>query len=198
MRHVVNVIKIFSSFFGLLLILGLSGCQVIQKIDSFNGILDEAPPDPEISRLLDAEYAFFAENFKLAEDIYLEVKRESNNALYVNSALYGLACITIATAKDIETLKGGYAMLQQWQEPGAEVVRFEENPRMIATALNRRLELLDLEPEIRYVTTKQKGNTANSCREEVEELKGTIKKLEHQISVLEAIDQEIQEKRKPI
>jgi len=91
----------------------------------------------------------------------------------------------------------GFAMLEKWDEPGADFIRFEENPKMIAVALNKQLELLQCEPEIQIVSTNKQDPRLKKSREEVRQLKSTIKKLEHQISVLEAIDQEIQEKRQP-
>jgi len=190
-------------FFHLLLvplILGLSGCKVVQTIDSFNGILDAPPADPEIGTLLNAEFAFFSGNYDLAEDLYYSIRIDSNKDDYKNHALYGLACIRIITAEDTEQLKLGFNMLTQWQEPGVEAVGYQENPKMITKALNDRVGLLDVEcePEIRYVTTKKKGDLLKKHKDEIVELKSTIKKLEHQISVLEAIDQEVQEKRKPL
>lgn len=194
-------IEIKTIFFLLLFspwLLFFSGCTVVEKIDSLNGILEQRPADLEIGKLQQAEDTFFSGNYDQAREMYTEIMRESSSPIYRNSALYGLSSIAIRTAADKEALQEGLAMMQQWVEPGAEITGYLENPRMIAEALNSQVGLLECIPEIRYVTTKKKGELLKKHQEEIEELKETIKKLEHQISVLEAIDQEIQEKRKPI
>lgn len=189
---------IFSYVLLAVLFLGLSGCKVVQTIDSLNGILEEPPPPSEAGKLLQAEYAFYEGNYDLAEELFSAVRNGSDMPLYRNQAIYGLACVAIATAADVEELKEGFALLQKWREPGADTVGFVENPKMMAVALNKQIDGLSLRPEIRYVATKEEGELARLKEKEIEELKETIRKLEHQISVFEAIDQEIQEKRKPI
>lgn len=174
----------------------ISGCKVINTIEGFNGILDEAPADNEISRLLEAEYAFFSEKYDLSEKIYREVKKQSQKSVYQNAAHYGLACIRIATAQNTAQLEQGFTMMSEWQEPGADTILYEENPKMIAVALNSNVGLIECEPDIKYVKSKPPVPPETQCQEQIERLQGTIEKLEHQISVLEAIDQEIQEKRK--
>lgn len=188
---------LFSILLVVLFVLLFSGCQVVKKLESYNGILDDQPPDSELGMLFEAESAYFAENYTLAEDLFTTMQSQSDKPLYVNAALYGLACISIATAKNSEELMQGFAMLEKWNEPGADVLRYEENPKMIAVALNKQLGLLQCEPEIQIVTTNKKETLLKESQEEVRQLKSTIKKLEHQISVLEAIDQEVQEKRQP-
>ncbi|MBM9606392.1 hypothetical protein [Desulfopila inferna] len=174
-----------------LLALGLSGCSVIQTLEGL-GV-----PDPEIGSLFHAEYAFFAGNYTLAEELYSKVRNNSEKPFYVNQAVYGLASLAIITAENTNELELALAMMEQWQEPGVEVDGYGENPKMLATAISAQVDLLECRPEIRYVTTKKEGELIKKHQEEIEELQKTIKKLEHQISVLEAIDQEIQEKRKP-
>ncbi|MEE4241606.1 MAG: hypothetical protein V2I36_09070 [Desulfopila sp.] len=194
--------KYLSLFFFLVMVLPLtllfSGCKVIQTIDSFNGILEKPPPEEEIGVLLQAEFAFLGGNFELAEELYSRVRQSSENEVYRNSALYGLACVAMITATSFTELQQAIEQLQTWQEPGGDFAGYEENPRLIATALARQSELFECEPEIRYVVTKKEDDLLRKHREEIRELKSIIVKLEHQISVLETIDQEIQEKRKPI
>ena len=180
------------------LFLGLSGCKVVQTIDGFNGILEEPMPPSEAGKILHAEYAFYEGNYDLAEKLFSTVRDGSAMPLYRNQALYGLACIAIATADNAAELKDGFTLLQRWEEPGAETVNYIENPKMMAVALGKQIDVLELEPEIHYVATKEEGELARMKQREIEELKKSIRKLEHQISIFEAIDQEIQEKRKPL
>lgn len=175
-----------------LLTLGLSGCHVIQSLEG----LGESP-NPERGMLFQAEYAFFAGNYQLAEEFYSKVRDNSEKPFYVNQAVYGLACIAIITAENTHELERALAMLEQWQEPEVEVDGYGENPKMLATAINVQVDLLDCRPEIRYVTTKKEDELIKKHQMEIKELQNSIKKLEHQIAVLESIDQEIQEKRKP-
>jgi hypothetical protein len=189
--------SLFCIFLIVPLVLGLSGCSFIQGIDGLNGIIED-PPDRELGILFQAEYAFFAGNYSLAEDLYLDIRESSEKPFYVNQAIYGLVCLAVITAKNTHELKRALVEMEKWQEPGVEVDGYGENPKMITTAISKQIALLDCKPEIRYVTTKKEGDLVKKYQEENEELKTTIKTLEHQISVLEAIDQEIQEKRKPI
>ena len=198
MLKIYSPTTILSYIFLALLFLGLSGCKVVQTIDSLNGILEEPMPPSEAGKLLQAEYAFYEGNYDLAENLFSTVRSGSDIPLYRNQALYGLASIAIATADNAAELKDGFILLQKWEEPGAETVNFVENPKMMAVALGKQIDVLDLEPEIHYVTTKEEGELARLKQREIEELKKSIRKLEHQISIFEAIDQEIQEKRKPL
>lgn len=181
-----------------LLVFGVSSCKVVQKIDSLNGILEPPPPDPEVSQLRVAENAFFIGDYQLSSELFTTVRDNSAKDIYKNQALYGLACIQIITAENFEEIQKGFADLQQWQEPSAGFYGYVENMKMISEALNKKTDLFECEPEIRYITKNDKGKLLKKHQDEIKELKNTIKKLEHQISVLEAIDQEIQEKRKPI
>ena len=88
--------------------------------------------------------------------------------------------------------------MAKWQKPGVEMEGYMENPEMMFVALNKKTGLLDCDTEIKVISAKKKMAVSKEHQLEVEQLKSTIKKLEHQISVLEAIDLEIQEKRKPI
>ncbi len=189
---------IFSYVLLAVLFLGLSGCKVVQTIDSLNGILEEPPPPAEAGKLLQAEYAFYEGNYDLAEELFSAVRNTSDMPLYRNQAIYGLACVAIATADTTAELKDGFILLQQWEEPTAETINFIENPKMMAVALGKQVDGLEQQAEIRYVTTREEGELARMKEQEIEKLKETIRKLEHQISIFEAIDQEIQEKRKPI
>lgn len=193
-----NLAAVISVFICLSVVLAGSGCEVVQTIDSLNGILEEQPPDPEAGMLLNAEFAFYQENYTLAEDLYSKVLNTSKKRIHQNHARYGLACVGISTARNTTELKEAFELLDKWQEPKAETLGYAENPKMIAVALNRKQDIFQLKPEIRYVTTAKEGELLRKNQQEIADLRATIEKLEHQISVLEAIDQEIQEKRKPI
>jgi hypothetical protein len=183
----------------IVLVTALSGCEALRTMDSFDGILAaKSPPDPEIATLARAESAFFEGKYMLAKNLFNEVKRQSDKPQYINQAYYGLVCISIIHAEGLDDMKKAFAMMAKWQKPGADVQGYLENPQMMSVALNKKTGLLNCENEIKVITAKKKTVVSREQQEEIEQLKNTIKKLEHQISVLEAIDLEIQEKRKPL
>lgn len=183
----------------IVILAALSGCEALRKMDSFDGILNtKLPPDPEIATLARAESAFFDGKYALAKNLFNEIERQSDKPQYKNQAYYGLVCVSIVTAEGLDDIKKAFAMMAKWQTPGADIQGYLENPKMMFVALNKKTELLNCENEIKVITAKKKTVVSKEQQEEIEQLKKTIKKLEHQISVLEAIDLEIQEKRKPI
>lgn len=187
-------IAIFAMFLAV-----LSGCEALRTMDSFDGILGKkTSSDPEVEMLYRAEAAYFNKNFDLAEALFLKVQQNSDKPGYKNQALYGLSCIDIMTADDMVELREAFRKIGQWQKLENEAGGYAENPGMLIVALDKRADLLNCETEIKVVTTEKKMEVNKEHQLEIEKLKQTIQKLKHQISVLEAIDQEIQEKRKPI
>lgn len=183
-----------------LIYFGLSGCTIVDRIDSLNGIMEPSAPHYEIDELKKGEAAYFRENYEEAKRLFTAIITNSGNEIYQKYAFYGLVCIQMITAKNIEELKLAIDKMGDWDNPESRVAGFHENPRMIVKALIKQCHLLDLEcvPEIKYVANKKTDKIVKKQKKEIYELKETIKKLENQISVLEAIDQEIEEKRKPI
>ena len=194
------VLKRLSQLTVILMVLSvLSGCEAIRSMDSLNGILaKKAPADAEVETLYRAETAYFNNDFGLAKILYRKVKQNTDKPEYKNQAQYGLSCIAIIAANDITELRKSFRAISGWQKPENEAVGYQANPRMLIVALNKKANLLNCETEIKVVTTEKKMEVNKEHQLEIEQLKQTIQKLKHQISVLEAIDQEIQEKRKPI
>lgn len=183
----------------IVLVAALSGCEALRTMDSFDGILNtKLPPDPEVATLARAESAFFEGKYMLAKNLFNEVKGQSDKPYYTNQAYYGLVCVSIVTAESLDDMKKAFTMMANWQQPEGDLQGYLENPQMMSVALNKKAELLNCENEVKVITAKKKAVVSKEQQEEIEQLKNTIKKLEHQISVLEAIDLEIQEKRKPI
>ena len=183
----------------IVLVAALSGCEALRTMDSFDGILNtKLPPDPEVATLARAESAFFEGKYMLAKNLFNEVKGQSDKPYYTSQAYYGLVCVLIVTAESLDDMKKAFTMMANWQQPEGDLQGYLENPQMMSFALNKKAELLNCENEVKVITAKKKTVVSKEQQEEIEQLKNTIKKLEHQISVLEAIDLEIQEKRKPI
>lgn len=180
------------------LAVALSGCEAIRTMDSFDGILGQSEKQKaEMTKLNKAESAFFKGRYTQAKKLYGDVYRNSKTAPLKNEAYYGLICVSIATAQNRSDLRKAIAMMSKWRKP-RKAGSYLENPKMIFHALNKKTKLLDSGSEVQVITAKKKIAVSQEQLEEIEQLKQTIKKLEHQISVLEAIDLEIQEKRKPL
>lgn len=176
----------------------LSGCVVVEKLESFNGILDDPTPDYEVRELRKGEDAFFREEYKEAERLFSAISKNSGNGVYKNYAFYGITCIRMITAENEEEFKKAVELLKDWKYIRPEKAGFQESPRMIITAFNKKSHLLEREPEIIEVVSKESETIIKRQQAEIKQLNNTIKKLQHQISVLESIDQDIQEKRQPI
>jgi hypothetical protein len=175
----------------------LTSCAVVEKIDSFNGMLDDPTPDYEVRELRKGEEAFFQGEYQKAERLFSAISINSGNKEYQNYALYGIACSKMITAENAEEFKNAIELLESWKYVRQELAGYRESPRMIITAFNKKRHLLDREPEIKEVISKKSEAVVKKQQQEIQELKNTIEKLQHQISVLEAIDQDIQEKRQP-
>lgn len=175
----------------------LSGCEALKTMDSFDEILTgKNASGPEVEMLDQAEAAFFEKKYELSESLFRKVQQDTKNSGYKKQASYGLSCIAIATSGNLNDLRKTVKEMSQKQKfQGTDQV---ENPRMLIVALDRKTDLLNCDTEIKVVTTEKKIEVNKEHQQEIEQLKQTIEKLKHQISVLEAIDQEIQEKRKPI
>jgi|GEM_PF-2072084 hypothetical protein len=192
-----NMKNLYCIFLIALFVAGFSGCKMAKSFKSYEEALEKTKiHDSEEEVLFQAESAYFAGDYRLARELYSRVKENNGESLHGNQAIYGLACLRIISAPDIDELRRALAELSRWQAPDTDA--YLENPGMLITALNKQSDLFDCQVEIRNATTKKKMEDTNEHKKKIEKLEATIEKLEHQISVLEAIDQEIQEKRKPI
>jgi hypothetical protein len=171
---------------------------MVEKKDGGAGALKGPPPDYEIAALKRAQGAFFSEDFAEAEQIFTDILANSDKGVYKNEALYGVACTRMMVAEDVERYKAAIRLLETWRLQGVGINEFGENPRMIIQALARSVTFLECEPEIKYVINKKNDELVKKQQDEIQKLYDTIGRLQHQISVLEAIDQETQEKRKPL
>ncbi|MFN2354934.1 MAG: hypothetical protein ABR512_10475 [Desulfopila sp.] len=195
--NIMKMKKLSCLFLIALFVAGFSGCKMAKSFKSFEEALDKTRIHGSGAKaLLQAETAYFAGDYQLARELYSRVKNNNSEPLYGNQAIYGLACLRIVRAENTAELRRALAQLTAWQAPESDA--FLENPEMLITALNQRSDLFDCQVEIRDAISKKKMEDSNTYKQEIEILKDTIEKLEHQISVLETIDQEIQEKRKPI
>lgn len=161
-----------------------AGCNVrqIRPVNQDNGILHQA------------RQAFMMGNHSAAEEQFNRLVKQAGDERDVNSGLYGISCLALATAGDTDAFLAALESILH-QFPGSDPVH-PANSQLLVRALEHgnRLMTKDRKQLISRInglkTVNMQQNTENL------ELRKIVKNLEHQISILESIDQELQEKRK--
>jgi hypothetical protein len=168
--------------------LGISGCSAVQLVVSFA---------PEMQRLRDGEREFEMGNYHEAEEIFAEIFDSKVSPQTRNTALYNLACTRIITAENSTDFIAAVTLLDEWEKTHPSVI-YVENPNLIITALQDRSSLLVINTD--DVLQQQSENDAVLAKKdtEIKNLKAVVDKLQHQITELQAIDQQLMEKRKPL
>ncbi|WP_136808355.1 hypothetical protein [Desulfosediminicola flagellatus] len=185
------------------LLISLSGCNAVQLVVSF---------DPELQQLRDGEREFILGNYEEAEEIFSEIYDSNVSNQTKNTALYNLACTRIITSNTTDDFINAVELLEGWEKTYPSVI-YVENPDLVISALKKRAsfitqaqakelkkdimtkeilkkELKDKELESIEIITRQSQT--------ITELEKSLFTLQHQIAELEAIDQQLQEKKKPL
>ncbi|MCD4741150.1 MAG: hypothetical protein K8R67_01525 [Desulfobacteraceae bacterium] len=176
-------------------------CQSILLISLFlilSGCIQLAvrPATQGESALKAAEQTFLQVNYALAAERFKKVILDQNkNQKIKNSGIYGLACTKMMTAQNDDEFINAVALLNQWTSSKEEKMHFE-NPELLILAVSHMVYIKEQEKQkllgqIGGLNTKVKKQNQESV-----EMQQLIKTLQHQISELENIDQELQEKRK--
>lgn len=178
-----------------LLIISVSGCSTVQLVVSFS---------PEMQQLRTGEQAFESGDFDTAETIFLEVATSDTSVQTKNTALYNLACTRIITADNFDKFIQAINLFNDWHSTYPATV-YMENPNLIVSALTSRslvfhLDRLILEQEHESALSQSSNNQKIISRQrmEIQNLKHNLQTLQHQIDELEVIDQQLQEKKKPL
>lgn len=186
--------------FSLLIILlfTLTGCSAVQLVVSFA---------PEVEELRQGEREFELGNFEDADAIFARIYESHDNPQTKNTALYNLTCTRIMTAKNNEDYLAAVTLLDDWQQTYPSVI-YVENPNMVISALKEHSSLFakDLhearkqKKKITALIKRGKKDKAviESQIKTIEDLKDALNTLQQQITELEAIDQQLQEKKKPL
>lgn len=196
-----NVLKSFVIPTTLLFL--LTGCNAVQLVVSF---------DPELQQLREGEKAFDLGNYEEANDIFTEIYDSNVSKQTKNTALYNLACTRIITSKNEEDFINAVKLLDAWQKTYPSVI-YVENPDLVISALKMRASAIikehaqSLKQKIqvqevlnRELKNKELKNMEIISRQSktITELEQSLSTLQHQIAELEAIDQHLQEKKKPL
>lgn len=152
------------------------------------------PAGPDTKVVEQAHKRFVNQEYDSAEKQFSMLARQGDSEKLIKTGRYGLSCIALARAQDMGSfIKALEPLLLQFDE--SDPVH-RENSALLIHALNHGYQVLSKEKKgIMEQMNVQEAVKLNQKKEN-EKLKKMIKTLEHQISTLESIDQEIQEKRK--
>ncbi|WP_163336790.1 hypothetical protein [Desulfopila sp. IMCC35008] len=186
-----------------------SGCSYVQIVVSAS---DEA------QLLRDGEKAFLLGNYQKAEELFQQVYNSETDGQAKNTALYNLACTRMAIAQTTDDYNNSVELLKEWKQPYHSGF-YIENPTLVVTALKISNQTLRTESEKLQKDLQKKSEDLKKKRKEIKQLhtkteslrtllqsyqednitaQEMIDTLQHQITELEAIDQQLQEKKKPL
>lgn len=186
----------------LITVLLQSGCSYVQIVVSASS---------EAQLLRDGEKAFLIGNYQKAEELFLQVYDGDTDGQTKNTALYNLACTRMAIAKTPADYNKSVDLLKEWKNP-YQTGFYIENPTLMITALKKSNKALRAEAEKQSKELKKKHNEIKQLHKKTESLRSLLKSyqednitaqemietLQHQITELEVIDQQLQEKKKPL
>jgi hypothetical protein len=179
-----------------LLLLALCGsCSVLHPVPSH-----ETNAHPQAF----AEQLFLKGDYENATLEYEQIYETALSAEDRNQALYGLACTQMMLAHTEDQLVEAINNLQRWDANKGRAP-FVENRHLLILALQQQKELIkerknrlaERENQQNALIANQQIKIANMTAT-IEKQHNQIDKLQTQISELEAIDKNVQEKRKPL
>jgi len=149
---------------------------------------------PGIDELKTGETAFFQKNYTQAAAVFTRIAKENTDPRVNDIARYNLACTKLAMAENEQAFDKAMIWLTQWHpfEPSETV---SENPRLLIQLFR---EIADSKRQTQLESRKKNDTlsaTVKAQNKKILKLKELIKTLQFQISELENIDQELQEKR---
>ena len=153
--------------------------------------------------LNDATQAFLSRDWVRARQGFTTLAVQTPNPKAVTAGVYGLACVDMATAADIPSFVKGLSTLSQGPEG---MGRFRnQNPELFFLGADHGIRLMEkkqrelsdqLHQQSDRLLRLDQGEKRSARK--IRALEQTIKRLKHQIQVLERIDRELQEKRNPL
>ncbi len=189
-------------FFTILLLALCSSCTALQL---------PAFPTPAEHTQAYAEQLFINGDFEHALLEYEQIYETALSPEDRNHALYGLACTQMMLARTEDQLVDAISNLQKWDAKKG-TAPFVENRHLLLLSLKQQSallekttkerqeqedaqkaknkELLIREDRLNFLITDQK--------KKISTMSSTVEKLQNQIKELEAIDMNVQEKRKPL
>ncbi len=136
------------------------------------------------------ETAFLNGNYMKAQSVFTSIAKNSESTRTKNIALFNLACTRLVASKQDSDYRPPLKLLKAWKPPGK--IRTDiENPRFAVLSLQKTAEALNQE----RIKNVEKEETIQNQKQRIRALEKQIKTLQYQISELENIDHDIQEKR---
>jgi hypothetical protein len=153
---------------------------------------EELPP----SRSLGDEL-FLNENFAEALIEYGHAYETAIAPEDQSQALYGLACTQLVLAYSDIQMTEAIGNLEKWDDEKGDTP-LTENRHLFVTALKSQVQrILKLRQEQTHLA-KQKNNVIANQRKKITQMANTVDNLQKQLEELEAIDETLQEKKKPL
>lgn len=155
------------------------------------------PPEKKQTALHQARQDFLNGRYHLAKEKFNALIKQTDQPQTVDAALWCLSCVSMATANDVGQF---YTTLDSLLHDEAGMVTRvgtqPENFKLLIKALEHGSHLVKKEQKKNKVKlTALKVKKAGQSKE-IHKLQQLVKTLQHQISTLESIDQDLQEKRK--
>ncbi|MGB3223238.1 MAG: hypothetical protein WBB23_10590 [Desulforhopalus sp.] len=159
---------------------------------------------PEDNTQAFAEQLFINGDFKQA---ILEFEQTYDTALCPedkNQALYGLACTQMMLARTDDQLIEAISNLQKW-DANKGTAPFIENRLLLVLSLKQQGELVAENNRAKKAREAENSSLIDDQKQTIAQMISTIEKLQNenielqnQIEALEAIDENVQEKRKSL
>ncbi len=165
-----------------------TGCSVVKIVDILGS-------DAQILRKGEKQFALG--NYQQAAVLFKKAQAGKVGSQSKNAALYSLACTKIALARNDREFMEAVKLLDKWQKSFAGGL-YIENPSLMITALEKRLNIIQKKKDANHNQALKNRKVINSQKEKISEMKNILQTLQHQITELEAIDQQLQEKKKPL
>lgn len=112
-------------------------------------------------------------------------------------ALYGLACTQLMLASSDEQLAEAIATLEQWDAEKGKAA-LTENRRLLIMALKHHSKFMQDKILEQATSAKRKEILIAQQKEKITQMGAFVDNLQKQLDQLETIDENVQEKRKPL
>ena len=171
---------------------GLWGCTWFQKVEVSSE--DTRAHKDKLKLLKNGISAFQDGNYKEAYRLFDSVSHESEDKNFRRKALYGVACTSLTLAHNVAELKEAMKHWDGWSRLSPQQMDYED-PRMLTPLLERFAALY-----LRSTSTEEarKSDEAQKHKKLLQEKEREIQNLKNQLEALEAIDQEMEEKKKEV
>lgn len=174
-----------------LLFLLTSSCSMLQ----LKG-LATFPLAPEHTQAY-ADQLFINGDFENAILEYEQIYETALSPEDKNQALYGLACTQMMLAHTEEQLVEAISNLQKWDAIKGRAP-FVENRHLLILSLKQQSEIIQEKNKQLLARDKQQTALIAAQQAKMARMTATVEKLSNQIAELEAIDENVQEKRNPL